>query len=308
MAEQTVYRQVTAEDFHGAPYQDRVLELKAGPYVDFPSAISIETLSLCNATCTFCPYPGLERKGQRMPDHLIEKILRELEDIQGRPPFEVTLARVNEPFLDNRILDISQEIERRLPEAANFFFSNATPLTEKKLLQLAGLQRVAYLNVSVNEHQPAPYEALMGLPFERTVARLDLIHRMKLAGTLRFPVYVSRVGDGTTTDAEFLEWVRNTYPALCGLVTVRGDWLGAINIRIGNVPNVGCRQWFQLHLLSDGREAFCCIDSDGRYGTGDANYQHIIHDIYKSPLRRRLRTEIISRREVETCQHCPMLP
>ena len=308
MEEYTFYRQVTAEDFHGAPYEDYVRELRAGPHVDFPQTVSIETLSLCNAACSFCPYPGLERKGQKMPDHLIEKILRELEEIEDRPAFEVTFTRVNEPFLDNRIFDLAKEIERRLPEAVQFFHSNGTPLTEKNLLRLAELQRIAYLSVSVNDYRPRQYETLMALPFERILARLDLIHRMKLSGSLNFPIFVSRVGDGSAADAEFLEWVRRTYPALSGLVTIRGDWLGAVKVQIGNTPNVGCRQWFQLHLMSDGREAFCCIDSDGKYGMGDANRQHVIHEIYQHPIRRRLRTEIISRQDVGTCRTYPMLP
>jgi len=93
--------------------------------MDFPAVISIETMSLCNAVCDFCPYPGLERKGERMPDELINKILDDVADIQDRPAWEVNLSRVNEPFLDNRVLDISEEIERRFPEAQHMFFCSA---------------------------------------------------------------------------------------------------------------------------------------------------------------------------------------
>jgi hypothetical protein len=303
----TFYRQVTARNFHETTYQERFLELRNGPYLEFPAVISVETLSLCNAACNFCPYPNLARKGQAMPDSLIDKILTEIEEIQDRPPFEITLSRVNEPFLDGRILDISIEIERRLPEAVNFFFSNGTPLNEKNLLRLAELRRVSFLNVSVNEHRPRQYAETMGLPFERIVARLDLIHGMKLSGVLKFPVFVSRVGDGTSADAEFLEWVRTQYPSLNGLVTVRGNWLGAVQGSIGAAPNVGCRQWFQLHVLADGKVAYCAIDSDGVRGTGDAKCQHVIHEIYRRPLWAKLRSEISSRLEVDVCRTCPML-
>jgi sulfatase maturation enzyme AslB (radical SAM superfamily) len=117
----TFYRNVSAEDFHGNSYQSQVVALRDGPYMDFPAKVTVETMVLCNAVCDFCPYPVLERKGQIMPDSLIEKILCELEDIPNRPAFEVSLSRVNEPFLDTRIFDISAEIERRFPEARNFF-------------------------------------------------------------------------------------------------------------------------------------------------------------------------------------------
>src|SRR5437762_10121424 len=90
-----LYRKVTHENFHGAAYQETFLELRSGLYLDFPAVLSIETLSLCNAACDFCPYPGLTRKGEAMPDHLIEKMLTEIEGIDKRPPFQVNLSRVN---------------------------------------------------------------------------------------------------------------------------------------------------------------------------------------------------------------------
>jgi len=304
----SIYREVSADDFHGAPYQVQVVALRNGPYMDFPASISIETMALCNAACDFCPYPGLERRGEIMPDELIEKILGEIAEIPHRPPFKVTLARVNEPFLDTRIFDISSDIERRFPEASQFFFSNGTPLTEKNLLRLTQYKRVDYLNVSVNDHRPAQYERVMRLPFTTIADRLALIHRMKMAGTLTFPVFLSRVGDGTPADGEFLEWVQTNYPSLNGLVTVRGNWLGKIQGDIAAAPDVACRQWFELHVLANGRTAFCCIDSEGSHSMGDARRHHVIHEVYNHPARKRIRAEVNSRRVLEPCNTCPMLP
>src|SRR5579872_1055625 len=223
---ESVYRQITADNFHGHPYQAEVLALRNGPYIEFPATVTIETLALCNAACDFCPYPGLDRKGETLPDEIIEKILTEIGEIPNRPPFKVSLSRVNEPFLDSRIFAISQEIERRFPEASNFFFSNGTPLAEKNLLALAELQRIDYLNISMNDHRRSEYERVMRLPFEATLRRLELVHRMKRSGILKFPVYLSRVGDGTLVDQEFLAWVRTNYPSFRGIVNVRGNWLG----------------------------------------------------------------------------------
>jgi len=74
----------------------------------------------------------------------------------------------------------------------------------------------------------------------------------------------------TPADAAFLEWVKRSYPLFNGLVTMRGDWMGAVPAPVGAVPDVGCRQWFELHLLANGKAAFCCIDADARHGVGDA--------------------------------------
>jgi hypothetical protein len=304
-----VHRRVSAEDFHGAAYQSTVLALSQGPYLDFPAVLSIETLSLCNAACDFCPYPGLQRKNEAMSDALIEKILSDVAEIQDRPPFEVTLSRVNEPFLDTRVMDITEEIQRRFPEATHMFFSNGTPLVEKTLLRLSRIRKVSFLSISVNDHRADHYERVMRLPFEKTLDRLELIHAMKSSGALPFNVYLTRVGDGSEADGEFFEWVKGKYPGLSGLVTVRGDWMGAVPGKlVGLVPSAGCRQWFQLHFLSNGKTAFCCIDSDGRHGTGDVSTQHAIREIYNDPEKRALRLEVPSRLGVRECRTCPMLP
>ena len=157
---------VSAQNFHGVPYQQRVLELHKGPYLDFPAVLGIETLALCNAACDFCPYPALDPKGEAMPDRLIAKIMDDVGDIHPRPPFKVNLSRVNEPFLDSRFWDITTEIENRFPEAQHMLFSNGTPLNGGNLQRLAKLRRVDFLNLSLNDHRPDEYERIMRLPFD----------------------------------------------------------------------------------------------------------------------------------------------
>ena len=51
-------------------------------YMDQPGEVSIETLSLCNARCTFCPYPTLERKGERMSDEMLTRIIDEMNSFE----------------------------------------------------------------------------------------------------------------------------------------------------------------------------------------------------------------------------------
>jgi sulfatase maturation enzyme AslB (radical SAM superfamily) len=68
-------------------------------YLRYPMLIGLETLARCNAKCHFCPYPGMERKGERMSDELIAKVLNDLTDIPADLPFRINFTRVNEPFL-----------------------------------------------------------------------------------------------------------------------------------------------------------------------------------------------------------------
>jgi hypothetical protein len=38
--------------------------------------------------------------------------------------------------------------------------------------------------------------------------------------------------------------------------TVRSDWTGMVRTSIGPAPDVAYREWFELHFLANGKEAF----------------------------------------------------
>ena len=69
----------------------------------------------------------------------------------------------------------------------------------------------SYLNISFNDHREAEYEHAMKLRYSQTLARLDSLHERALAGELNFEVSVSRVGNNSPADDEFIVWVRNRW-------------------------------------------------------------------------------------------------
>lgn len=289
-------------DLHS--YTDFLHELKVN-FCDFPQMVSIETYAICNAACGFCPYPNLSRKGELMPDDLIEKIIMDLTDIPAYHNFQINLSRINEPFLDHRIFDIARTINEKLPQASLVFFSNGSPLNDLNIEKLASLKNVSRLNISLNEYEAHEYNSVMGLPFDRTLSVLTALHSAKLNGPIYFPITCSRVGDGSDRDDVFKIWVKSNFPAFNVEVSNRSDWLGLVDGKSGKVPDVGCSQWFKLHFLSNGREAFCCIDAEGKYGKGDARKGHVL-EIYNSPERRDMRQKN-SRVDHDLCGKCPLL-
>jgi hypothetical protein len=46
--------------------------LRSSRYLDYPLIVQIETIALCNAACTFCQYPDLGRKGDKLSDQTID--------------------------------------------------------------------------------------------------------------------------------------------------------------------------------------------------------------------------------------------
>ena len=288
-------------------YQEWFLQLTKSRHIDYPMDVSIETLAQCNAGCAFCPYPTLQRKGDRMSDALVHKIIDELTAIPRDLPLGINLSRVNEPFLDVRLLDFVLRINQQLPQAQLTFFTNGSPLTPSLQQRLATVEHVKYLCVSFNDHRAAEYERVMKLPYPRTVDHLEHLHGMLERGVISFPISISRVGDGSGADEEFLQWVKARWPRFNPLVSPRSDWMGLVSSSTReSIPAVGCYQWFKLHILASGKEAYCCIDAEGRFGRGDALTTNIL-DIYNHPDRRRLRVEGPMRQQVANCRACPLL-
>jgi hypothetical protein len=287
-------------------YADWVESLHDSPYLEHPMQVSFETLARCNAACGFCPYPTLSRKGTRMPDELLDKLLGELGDIPEDLRIEVCPNRVNEPFLDRRLFDVVARINEERPNAWLVIFTNGSTLTDETLDRVERWERVERFNVSFNDHRPGEYERTMRIPYERTVANLDRLHERVDAGAIGFGVSLSRVGDQTDADRSFVEWCRVRWPRFRAITTPREDWMGLVGSRTAYpTPPMGCSQWFKLGFHADGRDVFCCIDAEGEHGSASLADMHLL-EIYNLPERRARRARGLTRDRVGLCAGCQL--
>ena len=286
-------------------YKLWILDLSDGPYMDYPLAVHFETLARCNAACDFCPYPTLERKGVRMTDELLDKVIRELGDIPEDLPFQLCPHRVNEPFLDKRIFDYIPRINDELPNADITIATNGSALNEAALDRIADFRKITYFNISFNDHREDEYQNVMKLNYARTLANLDRLHERLACGALDLPARVSRVGDGTEADAEFIAWCSARWPRFGAIVGPRESWFGKkVETRtLYSTPEMGCSQWFKIGFLPDGRETYCCFDEEGRNGIGSVADTHIL-DLYNHPERRARRKRGTMRDELDMCRGC----
>lgn len=270
-------------------------------YLDYPAAVHLETWTKCNAACDFCPYATLERLGNKMTDALIEKILVDLEDIPKDHRFFFSPFKVNEPFLDKRLLPLLEDINKRLPNALLTLFSNGTPLTKEKIKRIARLSNVRHLWISLNDHRPSEYEAVMQMPLARTVKRLDVLHSMD------FPhkVVISRVCDKTLVDQDFVTWVEDRWPKFDVFLIKRDAWIHDIRHAAINteVPVSKCARWWEIEITSTGRTALCCMDAHARYTIGDVSKQHVL-EVYNFPAYKRMRVETQTRQAYSPCNIC----
>ena len=260
-------------------------------YLDQPMEISLETIALCNAACTFCPYPTLDRKGEKMSDELIDKIIDEMATFEF--PFHFAPFKVNEPLLDKRFIDICRRVEDETLAHLRIF-TNGAALTQRRIDEIASLSQVTHLWISLNSHIAEEYEELMSMPFEKTTRRLDNLHSQDFP----HPVVLSAVG---TPNRAFVDYCQDRWPKFETCVIEKASWLGFTEAQRLEVPDTPCGRWWELSIMANGIVSLCCMDGEGRFPIGDINKQSLL-EVYRST--REQREKMMSRREVPVCETC----
>lgn len=265
-------------------------------YLDQPNEVSLETQAFCNAACTFCPYPTLERIGTKMPDELIERLIGEMATF--KKPFAFAPFKVNEPFLDKRLIPICEYFNDNVPLGALRLFTNGSALTDDNIEGVAGLRRVHHLWISLNEYREKEYQDLMGIPFERTAKRLDRLHSLYFP----HPVVLSCVG---FPNEEFRHYCYERWPKFQSLAIQKSAWLGFTDSQVTEVPDAPCSRWFELSVMANGVVSLCCMDSEGKHAIGDVKSQTLL-EVYNSPHWRERREKLLSRRSdaLSPCNTC----
>lgn len=263
-------------------------------YHSQPHEVSIETQALCNARCTFCPYPTLDRKGTKMPDELLLRLIGEMAEFKA--PFYFSPFKVNEPLMDKRLIPMCRRFNEDAPLGHLRIFSNGSALTDKHIEGIASLDRVVHLWISLNTHVEAEYEPLMGLDYKKTIRRLDNLHTKDFP----HPIVVSRVGP----DADFVAFVRERWPKFQVACIKRDAWIDFTNPDDMTVPETPCGRWWELNITATGKAALCCMDGEARFGFGDVNESSLL-EIYNHPKLKHWRESVWSRKQVGSpCDKC----
>lgn len=284
--------------------QVRLQKLRHSQYMNYPLEVSIETQAVCNAKCSFCPYPTMERQGDKMSDELIDKIIDDLVFIPKDVPFTISPFKVSDPFLDKRIFAVLRKINDLLPHAGLRLFTNGSPLTDRIIQKVAEVRNVKHLWISLNESNALDYERVMGIPFIKTIDKLDSLHKFVALG---YPhqVTLSRVVDGSEKDRDFESFVNERYPLFKCFLIGRSDWTGQVSVDVTNiVPQTACARWYEVSIMASGKVALCCMDGEGKYVVGDVNSQSVL-DVYNSTNFKRMRQYAFTRLSVASpCDTC----
>ena len=92
--------------------------------------VELETRTVCNRRCSYCPNHDHRRHDVEMPEPLFEEILRQLSDLDfaGRMSFHF----YNEPLLDVRLERFVEMARDVLPKVRRVLYSNGDLLTRAR--------------------------------------------------------------------------------------------------------------------------------------------------------------------------------
>ena len=133
-----------------------------------------------------------------------------------------------------------------------------------------------------------------------------MIHAARASNRLALRIVLSRVGDGSSADLEFVRWVKSDFPLFEASVFQRGNWLSQVDTPTSPAPRVGCVRWFDLSITATGIVAHCCMDGNANYPIRDVSRQHVL-EVYNAPAYRRLREHTARRQGAEPCNRCSFL-
>ena len=280
----------------------------------YPHRVDIETVSHCNARCTYCPQSLSPKPKAVMAMSIFAKLLERLKPYS---PKWIALNHYGEPLLDpffNERVNMMSEQNHKL-----FLFTNGVFMTED-LLHFLSHRLLHGVGINFPSLEPLEWARMMRLSqanFSRT------LHQIESAVSLL---------SGKVAQLEIL--INNIDNDQSGRVDrIRGhfDHFGEVNIikwgshsRAGSIENsqVYCAQhnnqasfWGcerivgQLHVSVTGDCFLCCQDYFQKYQFGNI-VSHSIDDIMRHGAANELRAEIYGSRKMITdriCRKCVRL-
>lgn len=293
------------------PVEDALIDLRmrralaaTGERGVYPRQLAIETINRCNAACSMCPYPTLQRhKGtMSLEDHrvIVDKVAA-----WGAPIDIISHAGMGEPLIDKTIAEKIAYEKSVFPQAKVAVYSNASALDAKRLDQLHEA-RLDILSVSLNAARKATYETVMQLPFERTQENLQrFLDRNRTSGH-RIQLNVSLIPTEHHTPEEIEEFVAQWKGKADNVIVPPWITWGNYFAPKGKKRQYSCRYlWEVLQIDWDGTVAMCCEDYETKFPLGNILNQDP-QEIWNSKMFQEQR-----RRQVEgdfavpsICQNC----
>lgn len=276
-------------------------------FIDYPKEVHIETTGRCNASCVFCPHSELERKNTDMTNELFHKIITDLKNIPSNIKFHISPFKVNELLLDKDIFNKIEMINNELPNAYIRLFSNFNAATHETPIKISKIKNLSSLDISLNSLNEDEYKTLMNLNLSKTISNIKSLLEYNKNNKFIDKIILSRVGDGTDKDTEFINDVNSVFSQYKNqieiLVVTPGEWINFIKSKEKKLQDNPCLRWFEISITCTGKVSFCCMDGKCEYSIGDVHTQSIL-EIYNSKTYREYRLNGYQRKFIVPCNMC----
>jgi MoaA/NifB/PqqE/SkfB family radical SAM enzyme len=268
------------------------------PTPAFPRTVQIETHSVCNGGCIFCPYD--EHKHEmpqgRMSDEQFERLVREIAEHDRTRRISPYLT--NEPFLDPTILEKCRLIKRLMPRTKVTLTSNAGKLSPRIVADMARDNPLDELTISMQGIRKEPYEQTMrgSLVFEETMANVEHLVSEAKAHMPGLKIVVTMVKTNVIDAEEAVaHWRGLGVESKYTMLENRGGNMKTIAaIKAGKLmPYRRCPRLFkQAYITWDGEMVLCCSDYTRQMVLGNA-LESSIAEVWNSPRAMDIRKDFI---------------
>lgn len=280
----------------------------------FPKYVMVQTSSLCNASCLFCPFPDTKDVLPQgvMSDDLFTKII---DECANYPHIERIMPYLmNEPLMDKKISERVTYIKGKNPNAWVHFLSNAALLNADiadKILK-SSLDQICFSVYGIN---PGTYNKVMGLDFNKVV--YNILEFKKKADALGKPKHYVMI--------TFFKWEGlGEKEAASAIDFWQSQGVSDISVfdgpisRAGNAKHIkgpvkesvsGCNSiWTEdmFHILYNGDVVLCCMDWQREIVLGNV-YKDSIYDIWHGEKYRKARRMVLGSEKSDAnfiCKRC----
>lgn len=273
--------------------------------------VSIETHTVCNQKCYFCPVAYDPRKPYFMPTERFEDVVRQLTSYRSTLD-GVKLINYNEPTLDKRFVDQVRTIkEAGLPPAV---LTNGTGLTPKRIDAIVEMGGLRYLSINISTLDRQKYaDDRGGDHLDLVLRNMDYASHRPVARQMEIVV----LGTGDDVHQRDFEQIRerfagSRFEAKLYEVMDRAGYLevgqkpAVPHRRLRGCQVVGSRPLQHLHVSPYGQCVLCSEDYDHHYVVGDLR-ESTVEEVLTGPALARLRRQVYGYEEAPDdfiCRGC----
>lgn len=223
-------------------------------------ALGIETTTICNYSCKFCPQHKCARRGKVMSIDLFKRIIDSIADLKI-PIDIISFSGMGEPLTDPGLFD--KIIYAKKICSNIIMYSNGALLDMEKLEKIK--QLVTTLYFSFHGDTPKQYEELTGGDFKNMKVKATLANKVlggklrilnypenKLANYLGLPIWEAKHPFHSWGDKDIEKRFKNQMSGCryCNMVS-------AIKIRVtGEIGTCG-NDWDHINKPLDNKFSFC---------------------------------------------------